>query len=254
MSTIRFESTASVVSLIVECPPLNILGLTALGELEDRLTELAEDETLQLLIVRGSGSKAFSAGVAVEDHTPDKIESMLASFHGALRQLLDFPAPTLAVIDGHCLGGGMELAAACDLRFASEGSRFGQPEIKLGCYPPWAAAHYPELLGPGLTIDLLLTGRTLDAAEALQVGFIDRRLPAEELAEVTATFADQIARHSTAVSRLALRAIRARRGRGFDAALTESERLYTQELTQTDDMNEGLAAFLEKRRPAWKNR
>jgi cyclohexa-1,5-dienecarbonyl-CoA hydratase len=179
---------------------------------------------------------------------------MLDSFHSGLRALRDFPAPTLAVVRGHCLGGGMELAAACDLRFAAAGSRFGQPEIELGCYPPWAAAHYPELLGAGITTDLLLTGRILDAAEARDIGFVDRLVDPEALDATVAEFVVQVTAKSRPVTRLALAAIRARRGRGFDAALAESERLYTRELTRTHDMTEGLEAFLAKRRPEWQDR
>lgn len=247
------ERAGRVATLTVDRPPLNILDLAALEDLRLKLEALSEDADLQLLILRGGGAKAFSAGVAVEDHTPDKIESMLESFHAGLRLLLDFPAPTLAAIRGHCLGGGMELAAACDLRFATAGSSFGQPEIRLGCYPPWAAAQYPELLGAGVTTDLLLTGRILDAAEATRLGFVDRRVNDDRLDDEVAEFSSQVTAQSAAVTRLAVRAIRARRTRDFAQALSESERLYTEELTQTHDMNEGLTAFLDKRRPSWRH-
>ena len=247
------ERAGRVATLTVDRPPLNILDLAALDDLRLKLEALSEEADLQLLILRGGGVKAFSAGVAVQDHTPDKIESMLESFHASLRLLLDFPAPTLAAIRGHCLGGGMELAAACDLRFATAGSSFGQPEIQLGCYPPWAAAQYPELLGPGVTTDLLLTGRILDAAEATRLGFVDRKVDDDRLDDEVAEFSGQVTAHSAAVTRLAVRAIRARRTRDFAQALSESERLYTEELTQTHDMNEGLTAFLDKRRPSWRH-
>lgn len=248
------ERTGRVATLTVDRPPLNILDLEALAALDSALAELAEDGDLQLLVVRGGGAKAFSAGVAVEDHTPDKIERMLDSFHAGLRRLLDFPAATLAAVGGHCLGGGMELAAACDLRFATAASSFGQPEIRLGCYPPWAAAHYPELLGPGVTADLLLTGRVIDAEEAQRLGFVDRLVADDALDNTVAEFSAQVTAQSAAVTRLAVRALRARRTHDFDAALAESERIYTQELTRTHDMNEGLGAFLEKRRPEWRHR
>lgn len=251
---VTVDRQGRVATLTWDNPPLNILDLAALHELQRTLEALGSESELQLLIVRGGGTKAFSAGVAVQDHTPDKIEEMLATFHAGLRLLLEFPAPTLAAIRGHCLGGGMELAAACDLRFAEAKSSFGQPEIQLGCYPPWAAAHYPELLGPGVTADLLLTGRIFDAAEASRLGFVDRLVEDGRLEDEVATFSDQVTAQSVAVTRLAVRAIRARRSRNFEQALTESERLYTQELTQTHDMNEGLGAFLDKRRPSWQHR
>jgi cyclohexa-1,5-dienecarbonyl-CoA hydratase len=251
--SIQVERSERAATLTVDRPPLNILDLAALDALRDALTDLAADDTVQLLVVRGAG-RAFSAGVAVQDHTPDRIEGMLESFHGGLRALRDFPAPTLAVVHGHCLGGGMELAAACDLRFAATTSRFGQPEIELGCYPPWAAAQYPELLGPGVTADLLLTGRVLDAAEARSLGFVDRLVEPEALDAAVAEFRAQVTSKSRPVTRLAIAAIRARRDRPFAAALAESERIYTRELARTHDMKEGLAAFLAKRPPEWKDR
>lgn len=251
---IRVEKNDRVATLTVDRPPLNILDIATLEELDRTLASLSQDEGLLLLIVRGGGTKAFSAGVSVQDHTPDKIESMLASFHAGLRRLLDFPTPTLAAIDGHCLGGGMELAAACDLRFAETGCTFGQPEIELGCYPPWAAAHYPALIGLGNTVDLLLTGRTFDSAEAASLGFVHRVVDRGSLDDAVTEFSGTLTAKSVPVARLAIRAIRARRGRSFDDALTESERLYTEELTRTADMNEGLTAFTEKRRPEWQHR
>jgi len=252
--SIHLDRQDRVATLTVDRAPLNILDLAALDELRGMIETLTADSAIQLLVIKGGGSKAFSAGVAVQDHTPDKIEGMLESFHAVLRLLLEFPAPTLAAIQGHCLGGGMELAAACDLRFAAAKSSFGQPEIQLGCYPPWAAAHYPALLGPGVTADLLLTGRIIDSAEASEIGFVDRRVDDDRLEAEVAGFSSQVTAQSAAVTRLAVRAIRAHRGLNFEQALTESERLYTEELTQTHDMNEGLSAFLDKRAPNWQHR
>lgn len=252
--SIRISRDGRVANLTIDRPPLNILDLAALAELRDALVSLAGDDSPQLLVLRGGGEKAFSAGVAVQDHTADKIAAMLETFHASLATLLDFPAPTIAVIRGHCLGGGMELAAACDLRLCAGGSKFGQPEIELGCYPPWAAAHYPELLGHATATELLMTGRTFGAGEALLFGFVQRVVGEASLEAALEELAGSITEKSAAVTRLTIRALRARRGRSFEEALAESERLYTEELTRTHDMNEGLAAFLEKRRPEWSHR
>jgi len=251
---ITLEHVGRVATLTVDRPPLNILDLAMLGELDSTLKALGDEDDLQLLVIRGGGSRAFCAGVSVQDHTPDRIEEMLETFHSCLRRLLAFPAPTVAAVAGHCLGGGMELAAACDLRLAEAGSSFGQPEIELGCYPPWAAAHYPELLGVGMTVDLLLTGRTIDTQEAVQTGFVQRIIEKGDLDEALGEFREQVTRHSCAVTRLAIRAIRSRRTNDFESALGECERLYTEELTRTHDMNEGLEAFVQKRRPEWQHR
>jgi cyclohexa-1,5-dienecarbonyl-CoA hydratase len=242
-------------SMVFGRPPLNILDLDLLAELDAALAELAQRSDLQVLTVRGAGEKAFSAGVSVQDHTPDKIDRMLLSFHGAIARLRDLDALTIALVDGHCLGGGMELALACDLVLATERSRFGQPEIALGCYPPVAAALYPQRIGSGRTLELLLTGRTFDCAEAAALGLVHERLADSAALEArSAELAGAVLRQSAAVSRLTKRAVRAGESRPYPAALAEAERLYLRELTATSDMSEGIGAFLEKRPPVWKHR
>lgn len=236
-------------------PPLNILDLDLLAALDDMIVELGTDHELQVLFVRGAGEKAFSAGVSVHDHTPDKVERMLLSFHGAIAKLRDLEALTVALVDGHCLGGGMELALACDLVLATERSRFGQPEIALGCYPPVAAALYPQRIGSGRTLELLLTGRTLECAEAERLGFVHERFADREALEARAReLSAAIQRQSAAVTRLTKRAVRAGENRAYAPALAEAERIYLRELTGTADMAEGIQAFVEKRPPVWKHR
>jgi cyclohexa-1,5-dienecarbonyl-CoA hydratase len=243
------DGRAATVTL--DRPPLNILDIPTLERLAAALAELERDPDLQVVVVRGAGDRAFSAGVSVQDHTPDKVGAMLATLHGAVKKLRTLPAVTVAAVHGHCLGGGMELALACDVVIATEDARFGQPEIELGCYPPVAAALYPSLIGPGRTLDLLLTGRTLSCQEAEAMGLVARRVASldQGIAELTAAILSK----SAAVTRLTKRAVQTGE-QAFFAALDANERLYLDELCPTADMAEGLAAFLEKRRPVWKHR
>ena len=250
----RAEGDNRAATVTVNRPPLNILDIPTIGSLAAALDDLERDADLQVVVLRGAGDRAFSAGVAVQDHTPDKVGSMLESFHGALRILRDLPAVTIAAVHGHCLGGGMELALCCDLVVATEDARFGQPEVELGCYPPVAAALYPSLIGAGKTLDLLLTGRTLDCQEAERLGLVTRRVPAGGLEAAVDELVAQITGKSAPVTRLIKAAVRAGRDLGFSAGLTEAERLYLDELCRTEDMQEGLAAFLDKRRPVWRHR
>ncbi|MEO7795561.1 MAG: enoyl-CoA hydratase/isomerase family protein [Thermoanaerobaculia bacterium] len=244
-----------VATLTFGRPPLNILDLDLLAALDAAIGELEADRELQILLVRGAGEKAFSAGVSVQDHTPDKIDRMLLSFHGALARLRDLEAMTVALVDGHCLGGGMELAMVCDLVLATERSRFGQPEITLGCYPPVAAALYPQRIGSGRTLELLLTGRTFDCTEAERLGFVHQRLADRAALDARAgELAEAIQRQSAAVTRLTKRAVRAGETRAYTPAVAEAERLYLRELTATSDMAEGIQAFVEKRPPEWQHR
>lgn len=253
-SPIQIWRDGRVATLTVDRPPLNVLDLAALAALEEALAGLRDDGELQLLVVRGAGPKAFCAGVSVQDHTPDKVPEMLSRFHGALNALRALPAVTLAAVHGHCLGGGMELALACDLVLATAEARFGQPEVELGCFPPYAAALYPRQLGPGRTLDLLLTGRVVDGAEAERLGLVTHLAPLGGLEESLAELERAITGKSAAVTRLIKRAVRAGAASPFPAALAEAERLYLEELADTEDMQEGLAAFLEKRRPEWRHR
>lgn len=248
--TLLLERDGRTATITINRPPLNILDIPTIARLGEIVTEL--DEDLQLVVIRGAGDRAFSAGVAVQDHTPELVGPMLRSLHGAIRKLRDLSAVTVAAVHGHCLGGGMELALACDLVIATEDARFGQPEIELGCYPPVAAALYPSLIGTGRTLDLLLTGRTLTCEEAERMGLIARRVAS--LDEGVARLSAEILSKSAAVVRLTKKAVRAGRDSGFSEALDESERLYLDELCPTADMAEGIAAFLEKRRPVWKHR
>ncbi len=179
---------------------------------------------------------------------------MLAAFHRALRTLRRLPAVTIAVVRGHCLGGGMELAACCDMVLAAEDSRFGQPEVDLGCFPPVAAALYPRRLGSGRTLELLLSGRILDCAQAERLGLVTWRVPAADLEARVEEIGARLVAKSAVVTRSIKRAVAAARHRTFADALDETERIYLEDLLPTEDAREGIEAFLAKRRPRWRHR
>jgi cyclohexa-1,5-dienecarbonyl-CoA hydratase len=240
--------------LTLNQPPLNILDLETLEELGRRLDELAGDSELQLLWLRAAGEEAFSAGSSVQDHTPDRARAMLTAFHRAVTTLRALPAVTIAVVRGHCLGGGLELAACCDMVLAADDSRFGQPEVDLGCFPPVAAALFPARLGSGRTLELLLSGRLLDCAEAERLGLVTWRVPTAELEQKSSEISKRLTAKSGAVTRRIKRAVQAARGRSFADALAETERIYLEELLGTEDASEGVAAFLAKRTPQWRHR
>jgi len=251
---VLLERRDRIATLTLDRPPLNILDIPTLQELAQALGSLREEPDLHLVVLRGSGERAFSAGVAVEDHVPEKIEAMLETFHGALKQLRDLPALTLAVVRGHCLGGGLELATCCDLLVAAEDASFGLPEVELGCFPPVAAALYPRRLGTGRTLELLLTGRRFDGREALRLGLATWIAAADGLEERAQELITDLSSRSAAVARLIKRAVRAGDEQVFPAALASAEALYLQELAATEDMREGLDAFRERRSPVWKHR
>ena len=251
--SVRIEIHGRLGLLILDRPPLNILDLEMIDQLRAALDELATHD-LQLVRVRSASPSTFSAGVSIQDHTPDKIDAMLDGFHGCLERLRGLEAVTVAEVDGRCLGGGMELALACDIVLASESARFAQPEIQLGCFPPYAAALYPRRIGYDRTVLLLTTGLSLDGREAERWGLVTRCFADEGFAEGANEIAESILSKSAPVARVAKRAARAGDAMPLDQALAETERLYREELGGLADLLEGIEAFLTPRPPEWKHR
>jgi cyclohexa-1,5-dienecarbonyl-CoA hydratase len=207
-----------------------------------------------IVVFEGAGEKGFSAGAEVRDHTPDRVTEMLHAFHGIFRQLWRADVVTIARVHGVCLGGGCELATFCDFVLAAESAKFGQPEIKLGCFPPLALVTFPALAGPRAALDLILTGRTISAREAQQLGLVSRVVPDAEIDAAVASLLAELRSLSAAVLRMTRRALWQRAGLNFEKSLHEAEEVYLKELMQTEDAREGIRAFLEKRAPVWQGK
>lgn len=252
--SILLEKKERTASITLERPPLNVLNLSMLRELQTALDSVGRDEALDFLIIRGGGERAFSAGVDIKDHSRDRVPEMLGVVHGVIRSLLSLPQITIALVRGACLGGGCELASACDFILASEDSFFATPEIKVGCYPPVALARFPSQIGYHRAAEMILTGRRISAQEAAAMGLINRAAPAKELGEMLDSLLAELKGKSRAVLRIALRGLREVSLKNFSEDLKKSEDLYLQELLQTDDMEEGVQAFLAKRSPLWNHR
>lgn len=248
---ITWRADEGVGRLTLQRPPLNVLDITTIRQMQAALEVAREDGSLRVLLLRGEG-KMFSAGVDVADHTADKVGDMIPLFDQVCRSLADFPAPTLAVVHGHALGGGCELALCCDLVLAAEGARLGQPEIKLAVFAPIAALRLPLAVGYHHAAELLFSGEAITASEAARIGLVNRALPGDELEGAVEQLASQLAVLSAPALRMCKRALR----QGVDnwGQLAEVERLYLEELMATEDAHEGLASFMEKRAPAWRHR
>jgi len=250
---IRFQEQYDVARLTLARPPLNILTTDMMREINAALARAAGNPSLKALVIAGEG-KAFSAGVAIEDHVGDRVKPMLDAFHQIFRHLRALECVTLAQVHGAALGGGAELATFCDLVIAGEAATFGQPEIRVGVFPPIAALHYPKRIGVARTLRLLLSGAVIDAAEAFRIGLADLVVPAERLADTVDAELERFRAQSAVVLRLAKRAVRDTLGLPFDEGLATLETLYQYELMTTEDAAEGLRAFMEKRAPVWKDR
>lgn len=250
--TIQVLAEGRTALVTLDRPPLNILDIPMMRSLSRALSQWIPRS--DVIVFRGAGPKAFSAGAEVRDHTPDRVPDMLNAFHEIFRQLAAADCTTVAAVHGHCLGGGCELATFCDFVIATESATFGQPEIKLGCFPPVAMITFPRLVGPRAALDLILTGRTISAHEAQRLGLATRVVPEDLLADTVEQLLRELAELSPAALRLARRGLRERFGFDFDRSLRDVEELYLSELMRTEDTPEGVRAFIEKRAPVWRGR
>lgn len=248
---LRLEITDGVATITLDRPPLNILTLAMIGELGAALDAAVEHDHLNTLVLRAAG-RTFCAGVDVADHIPERVDEMIRGFGRLFAQLRAFPTPTVAVVQGAALGGGMELALGCDLVLAGASARFGQPEIALGVFPPIAAALLPHLIGYQQAARLVLTGEIVSADEAARLGLVTLTVPDAELDgrldKLLARFRDL----SAPALALAKRALLFGADLGVAQALEPIERLYLTDLMATADAREGISAFMEKRPPVWR--
>lgn len=252
---IRLEKQDGQARLALNRPPLNVLDIAMMREISAALEEIGEDPGIKVLIFEATeGSKAFSAGVDVSEHTADKVDEMIEVFHRIFRLLDALDVPTVAAVGGAALGGGCELALFCDMLIASEKASFGQPEIQVGVFPPIAAVALPGIVGPKKALELVLTGDRIRAAEAERLGLVNRVVPPEELGSTVAELAGKLGKLSASVLRVTKRAVRTGSVGRFDEGLAAVEELYLGALMDTEDAHEGLAAFMEKRAPVWKDK
>lgn len=252
-SRIVYETKDCVARITLNQPPLNIIDIPMIEEMHRALARVRSASEVKVLLFDHRG-KAFSAGVSIKDHTQDKVREMLAKFHAMFRLLNSLAVPSLALVDGMALGGGCELAVFSDMVVASDRATFGQPEIKVGVFPPVAAVLLPRLIGRNRALELVLTGETIDATEAKAIGLINKVFPAESFREKAEEFISKLTSLSGPVLRLTKRAVDRALYARVTEGIAEVEKLYLDELMQTEDAREGLSAFLEKRKPTWKNK
>ncbi|MFQ6606457.1 MAG: enoyl-CoA hydratase-related protein [Fidelibacterota bacterium] len=243
-----------VIRLTLNAPKGNVLDKAMMEALQQHLDSLAERPEVKLLLLTGAG-KHFSFGASVPEHLPEHVGTMLSQFHRLFYTLIELALPTAALVSGQCLGGGLELALMCDFLFADTTARLGQPEIKLGVFPPPASLLLPLKIGQTRAEDLLLTGRTITAEEGQQMGIItavfkDRETLEQEVEKWLQT---NLLPKSASSLRHGVRAARWVLNQTLQNELPGLEKYYLETLMSTKDAREGLVAFLERRRPKWSN-
>ncbi len=243
----------SVASITLKNPPVNVIDLAMIDELASAQAQIESQSEIAILVFRAEG-KSFSAGVDVAAHRPEKVSSMLEKFHAIIRRLIATSKITIASVQGNCLGGGAELAMVCDLVFTTDDAQWGFPEIQLGCFPPVAVTALSALVEQKRASELILTGRTVSGSEASEIGLATRAVAAEQLDSVVDETVQKLCELSPAALALTKKAIYAWDSMHFDKGLARAERIYLDELMKTEDAQEGVRAFMEKRKPLWKGR
>ena len=249
LETIQLRIEDRTAWITLDRPPLNVLDIPMMKSLDASLERALPKS--DFVIFQGAGTKAFCAGADVADHTPERVGKMLRAFHAVFRRLATADCLTIAAVHGYCLGGGMELATFCDFVLATESAQFGQPEIKLGCYPPVAIVTLPRLIGMPAAAHLIFTGHQISAREAQHLGLVTRVVPDQELSKAVETILGELRALSPSVLHLTRKTLARLHSADFLKELEEAECVYLSELMQTHDAREGIRAFLEKRKPVW---
>lgn len=246
---IRTEKDGTVFTITLSSPPYNILNIAMLKEIQEALKELLAG-SYRVLVFR-SGEKAFSAGADIKEHLPGQVREMIKTFGEVFLLLHSFDGVTVACVNGAALGGGAELALFCDVVLASEKARFAQPEMKLGLFPPVALAAWPALFPPKAALDFILSGETISAAEAYRLGLVNKLFDAATFDDEARKYLGRFSDLSDSSFHITKSAFKKLHMADFPAKLKAAEDIYLDVLSETPDGTEGLAAYLEKRKPVW---
>jgi len=250
---LKIEKADSVARITFARPKHNVLNIEMMNELNRELEELVADKDLKGLVLYGEGP-SWCAGVEVSDHKPEMAAEMIAVFNRIFELIDKLEVPTIAAVHGACLGGGMEVAIACDIIIASKSAIFGQPEIKLGFLPPYAAIRLPHLVGSSKAIEICTTGKRYAAEEMQQMGMVAYAVEDGQFYETVDKIVKEIQTNSPLIIRLNKQAVKQHLGMHFSQALKGVSDLFLNTLMKTEDVLEGIASFEEKRKPVWKNK
>lgn len=253
LQNIRIDKSEGVAKIFLDRPKHNVLNIEMMNELNSELEKIAGDDELKCVVISGEG-KSFCAGVEVSDHKPEMVDEMVAVFNRIFELVNLIDIPVIAAVNGACLGGGMEVAIACDIVIASEKAIFGQPEVKLGFFPPYAALRLPELVGTAKAIEICTTGRNYSALEAKAMGFVSTTAAPENFKDAVDKTVKEISMASPLILKLNKRAVKRHLGTGFSQGVDLVSNYFLNTMMKTEDTLEGIESFEKKRRPQWKNR
>jgi cyclohexa-1,5-dienecarbonyl-CoA hydratase len=249
---LKIEKEDGVARITFDRPKHNVFNIEMMNAFNTALSVLVEDKGLKCIAIYGEGP-SWCAGVDVGDHKPEMVDDMMAAFNRIFELTEKLEVPIIAAVHGACLGGGMEVAIACDVIIAAKQAVFGQPEVKLGFFPPYAAIRLPQLVGPARAIEICTTGKRYTAEEAEILGLC-RSVQDDIFAEEVEKLINEIKASSPLILRLNKRSVKQHLGMDFKKALQGVTDLFLNTLMKTEDTLEGIASFYEKRKPDWKNK
>src|SRR5579863_6607948 len=250
---VKFRTEGEVARLTLDRPEHNLLNERMLAEVAAGINSLTERAEIKLIVMDSTG-KAFSGGIELGEYTQRRVFQLLDAFHNAFSAMLDTSKPLLVIVDGPAFGGGAELASLGDLVIATPRARFAQPEIKLGVFPPLAAAILPYILGPKLALELVLTGEVMTAERAHELGLVNWLVSEQQLQDKVSEVIAKVTAQSGPVLTMAKKTILGSLGMSLREGVRSSMKVFLNELGDLEDSQEGLRALVEKRAPKWKNR
>jgi cyclohexa-1,5-dienecarbonyl-CoA hydratase len=250
---IKTEKEGGIARIIFNRPKHNMLNIEMMKEMNAEIEALIADRDVKCLVILAEGP-SWCAGVDVGDHKPELVDQMIANFNRLFELIDDLEVPIIAAVHGACLGGGMEVAIACDIILAAKKASFGQPEIKLGFFPPYAAIRLPKLIGQAKAMEVCVTGKRYSAEEAKAMGFVAHVADDDKFSEELDKLIGEIKTSSPLIIRINKRAIRQTIDKDFATALKRAGDIFLHTLMKTEDTQEGINSYFEKRKPEWKNR
>lgn len=250
---VKVKVEGEVARLTLDRPEHNLLNERMLAELTSGINTLGERNEIKLIVLASAG-KTFCGGIELGEYTQRRVFQLLDAFHAAFAAMLDTSKPLLVVVNGPAYGGGAELAALGDLVIATPKARFAQPEIKLGVFPPLAAAVLPSILGPKQALELVLTGEAMTAERARELGLVNWLVPEADVRKKVDEVIAKVTAQSGPVLTMAKKAILGSLGLPLREGVRNSMKVFLNELAELEDSQEGLRALVEKRAPKWKNR
>lgn len=250
---IQFDTSTFMARLVLNHAPYNVLTVPMMGEIAEAIESLSSRADVKAILITSS-QQMFSAGISLEDSKAERVFQTLDAFNRVFHAIREISKPLVIVVNGPAIGAGSELVAFGDMVIATPKAKFAQPEVKLGVFPPFAAVMLPMMIGPKKTYELILTGEALSAEEAHQLGFVNKVVPEANLNTVVEGIVSKIGEFSGPVLEVTKKVISSSQGLPLDQAMKRSQDIYLNQLQSLEDVQEGIRAVLEKRKPVWKNK